>query len=602
MERLVSREKIIKVYLLYLLFFLFFLWFPLKAEANHTEILKFEDMLLSSNDSESEVGLNSNTGHTPTESSIISDDLFVSDSISDPVQIDADIIEYNEQTGIATAKGNVKVKNKNMLLTSPYVEYESTNAILDAASDEKNRVTILTGKDYLEGDHLRYNLNTRQGVLTKASGKAEALFMSGESVYLMSADEAKSQGLISSKKGRYAKDENIAKWMNVSSTTCDFDAPHYRLETRRAVIIPNQKIVMKRPKFYMGKSKLFTYPFDLIIALKKREQSLMPFLLFDTYTGIGAGIRGNLDFDKYGEINIAAIGWSKGEWEAKVRYQKEIMDRLWIYAQSDRLYNRDEKVTLWRPQWGADYTTKSGWNAKLLFSQRELIETTMRPGVDQRFNVWKDPEIRLTSPWYGPGFSKLSFSAVHGRYQDNTYITNPWVKRYGLIVDMRGNPDVSWDNLKPYYGARYTYYDYDSGVRKQKITDAWAGIRWNIGSLKFVSQYAQRWVDGTSSLTWDRYAPRRDFYQYISIPLPIGKSWEKWDFSIAGTYSFETEEIAEVFYRLNYNKHCITWQFWVRDKVASNEKQMGLTFFINAFPEYKIGIGSDALGNRSTGF
>lgn len=602
MERLASKEKFRIVYFFCFLFFFFLLSPTCKTEANHTEILKFEDILLSSNDAELEVDFNSDVWSPPTEDSVISDDLVINDTITDPLQIDADIIEYNEQSGVATAKGNVKVKNKNLILTSPYVEYELTNAIIDAVSDENNRVTIATGKDHLVGDHLRYNLNTRQGVLTKASGKAEALFMRGESVYIMSSDEAKKQGIISTKKGRYTKDENIAKWMNVSSTTCDFDTPHYRLETKRAVIIPNQKIIMKRPKFYMGKSKLFTYPFDLIIALKKREQSIMTFLLFDTYTGLGAGIRGNLDFDKYGELNIAAIGWTKGEWEAKVRYQKEIVDRLWLFAQSDRLYNRDEKVTLWRPQWGAEYATRSGWNAKLLFSQRELIETTMRPGVDQRFNVWKDPEIRLTSPWYGPNFSKLSFSAVHGRYQDNTYITNPWVKRYGLIADMRGNPDVSWNNFKPYYGARYTYYDYDSGVRKQKITDAWAGMRWNIGSFKFVSQYAQRWVDGDSSLTWDRYAKRRDFYQLVSFPLPIGKSWEKWDFSVAGTYSLETEQIAEVFYRLNYNKHCVTWQFWVRDKVASNEKQMGLTFFINAFPEYKIGLGSDALGSRSTGF
>lgn len=568
---------------------------PCLAEESFSDSLKFENYTIPQEEL------------TKKPSATDNDDSPYSDSINshndgNPVHIDADFIEYFEDTGIAIAKGNVKVKNKEMLLTSPYVEYDTTNATVDATSTLDENVVILTDGNRFTGTHLRYNLNTRQGVFTDASGKADALYMFGDSVYIMPAKEAKEQGLISKRKGLYTDDEHIAKWKNVSSTTCDFDAPHYRLETKKAVIIPNQKIVLKRPKFYIGKTKLFTYPFDLIIALKKREQSIMPFLLFDTYTGLGAGIRGNLDFDNYGEVNIAAIVWSKGIWEAKLKYQKEIADRLWLFAQSDRLYNRDEKETLWRPQWGAEYTTKSGWKAHLLYSQRELIETTMRPGVDQRFNVWKSPEIRITSPWYGPNYSKLSFTAIHGRYQDNTYITNPWVARYGLIADLRGNPEVSWQNFRPYYGARYTYYDYESGVEKQKITDAWVGLRWNIGAVNFVSQYAQRWVEGTSMLNWDRYAVRRDYYQLISLPLPIGASWEKWNFTVTGTYSFETSQIAEIVYRLDYNKHCTTWQLWVRDKAASNEMQMGLTFFINAFPEYKIGIGSDALGARSTSF
>lgn len=533
---------------------------------------------------------------------VLSNDNILVDKVEDPVEIDADLVEYQDQSKVATATGNVKVRNKNLILLSPYVEYDTINGILDAYSSSKEKVIIEVSSDKLIGEHLKYNLITRQGVLTQASGKAQSLFMHGENVYIMPIEEAKDKGLVSKKRETHTEDEMIAKWINVSSTTCDFDEPHYRLETKKAIIIPNEKIILKRPKFYLGKAKMFTYPFDFIIALKKREQSIMPFFLYETNKGAGLGIRGILEFNRYGEVNIAAIGWSMGIWEAKFRYQKEIIDRLWVFAQSDRLYNKDEKETLWRPQWGANYTTRSGWTANLLFSQRELIETTMRPGLERRYNVWKDPEFKITSPWYGPAFSKLRFTSVYGKYQDNTDVVNPWIKRFGLVGELSGNPDVSWKNFKPYYGASYTYYDYDSGHNKQKITDAWMGLRWNIGAFNFVSQYAQRWVNGSSMLVWDNFGVRKDFYQSVSFPLPFGKKWEKWNVSIGGTYDLISNEVAVVNYTLDYNRHCTTWQLWVRDKIASNEKQFGLTFFINAFPEYKIGIGSDSLGDKSGGF
>ena len=602
MDRLALKIKLFASHLLIIALVSTFVVCPVFAEETFTESQQIVKEVLSESEDITGTSLESDITIDTEVISVLSEDEVSKKIVADPVQIDADLVTYQDHSGIAIAQGSVKVRNKNLLLLSPYVEYDTTNGILDAYSDAKESVVIVTSADKLVGHHLRYNLITRQGVLTQASGTAESLYMRGENVYIMSAEAAKDEGLVS-RKGKYLEDDMIANWTNVSSTTCDFEEPHYRLETKKAIIIPNQKIILKRPKFYMGKRKLFTYPFDYIIALQKREQSIMPFFLFDTYTGAGLGIRGNLDFNKYGEINIAAIGWSKGMWEAKVRYQKEVLDRLWIFAQSDRLYNRDEKDTLWRPQWGANYTTRSGWTANLLYSQRELIETTVQPGLDKRFDIWRDPEFKLTSPWYGPTFAKFNFVSMYGRYQHNTRSeVNPWTKRLALIVNLSGNPEVSWNNFKPYYGGNYTYYDYDSGLQKQKSIDAWVGLSWHIGSFNFVSQYAQRWVNGSSMQEWDRLYARKDFYQAVSFPLPFGKSWEKWNLSIASTYDVQRSMLGDVTYSLNYNRHCMTWQFWVRDKAASDEKQMGLTFYINAFPEYKIGIGSDTLGDKSSGF
>ena len=46
-------------------------------------------------------------------------------------------------------------------------------------------------------------------------------------------------------------------------------------------------------------------------------------------------------------------------------------------------------------------------------------------------------------------------------------------------------------------------------------------------------------------------------------------------------------------YSVNYVKHCTTWHLWVRDNKAGDELTAGIFFYINAYPEYKIGVESE---------
>ena len=54
-----------------------------------------------------------------------------------------------------------------------------------------------------------------------------------------------------------------------------------------------------------------------------------------------------------------------------------------------------------------------------------------------------------------------------------------------------------------------------------------------------------------------------------------------------------SNEIADMRYSLDYNKHCVTWHLWVRDERAGGEVTAGLFFYINAYPEYKLGAESE---------
>lgn len=516
----------------------------------------------------------------------------------DEVHIDADSVVYQENTGTATADGNVKVRNKTMRMFAPHVEYNSNNQILEAFSDQRGNVTLFSGADKLKGEHLTYSLETRRGVLTDASGKMDALFIQGGDVKVMPMDDAVKFGVIKSrpkKKKTDAEDEQITEWMNVTTTTCDFEKPHYRLKSKKVVIIPNKKMIIRRPRIYIGEKCIFTYPFDYVARLGPREQSLLPYFAYDSNKGMGGGLKGYVDLGTVGELNLNAIYWSNSMLEARLHFRREILEGLSVFMESNRLYDADSDEIMWRPKWGLEYNASNGWRAILYQAQRELIETEMRPGQEQRFNVWTDPEFGIYSPWYGDSsnWGRIRFFGIYGRYQDNLKTVQPWRERILFGTEMTGSPDVGEFFFKPFYGARYVFHTYEGGDQTQDIIDGWFGVRWSIGSFNFSSMYFRRWADGRSPLAWDRYADNENFYQTVSFPLPFGASWEKWTFSVTAAYDNISQEIASMRYSVNYVKHCTTWHLWVRDNKAGDELTAGIFFYINAYPEYKIGVESE---------
>ncbi|MEG1602651.1 MAG: hypothetical protein RR340_03460 [Cloacibacillus sp.] len=520
------------------------------------------------------------------------------------VFLDADEVSYGENTGLATAEGNVKITNKQVRLFAPYAEYNANTNIVDAYSDHRENVVIFSGGDKFTGKHLKYNMETRRGVLTQVSGKSEAMYMQGGTVKLMPLEDAIKQGIVNApRKKKSSQSEDVAEWLGVTSTTCDFTNPHYRLVSKKVIVYPGKKTVIKKPKFYIGKTLIMPYPFDYIINSKKNKNAIMPIVRFDSNKGMGFGIKGPVDMGEWGELDLATVYWTNDIWEAKIGYQYEITDGLTAFAATNRLYNSDEKEILWRPNWGVKYA-KSGWEAKLWWSERELVTTEMVPGYEERFNVWRKPEFLLYTPWVKDGVTGGQFRGVGiwGTYQDNRGGAGQWIDRYALGVEYNGNPTWSIGFLKPFYGARYMGYHYSEPDQNQDVSEAWFGFNYKIGAFDFNSYYFRRWVGGASPMGWDAYSENKDIYQTVGFPLPLGASWEKWYLSVTAAYNYITEEIGSMRYTITYDKHCMTWQAWYLDNRSGDEKKFGLTFFINAYPEYKLELGSDTTGANEDDF
>lgn len=511
--------------------------------------------------------------------------------------LDADMLAYDNASEIATAEGNVRLSGNDVEMFAGSAVYDAKSGSVTAYPNGTGSVTMTAGGVTLTGESVNYNVNTREGVVKQPSGKMDAIFFKGGDAVVMPADEAVRKGLIS--RAGVGKDGSVMTgfWTDASATTCDFDEPHYKFVSKKVTVILNKRVVLKKPRLYFGKRMVFQYPFDYIIPLNRGEKQsqINPWLTYDSDKGVGIGIGAPFVWAS-GQLDIRTLYWTDGITEADFNIRQSIGRDLTLFASSSRQYNKDDEDTMWRQQWGIMYDNPRGWTAMLRESQRELVETEMRPGMDRRYNVWRMPEFSFSSPWFKMApYHFLKFGGIWGRYEDNADTVRPVVERIGGGARLYGEPGANGWTVKPFYGFEHWYFDYGRGDTSQKVTDMTVGFRWDAGRIKLGTAYVRRWADGSTPFFWDKYLDREDLYQQISFEFPGHEKWEKWEVSVRAGYDFVDNRLNEMIYSLSYNKHCMTWRLYVRDSRPNDEFSVGLRFIINAYPEKPLNIGEQAV-------
>jgi len=517
---------------------------------------------------------------------------------SQEILLDADCVTYEKTSGIATATGNVYIRDMFTTVRAPKVEYDEKNNILRAWSDDTQDIVITNVQNKYIGKFFEYNTLTKHGVFTDVHGVSEGMYIKGKNVDFMPVSEAIKEKLVKAKhagKKKIEKDDAIARWHEVTATSCDFEKPHYHLKTKRAIIIPNRATILRTPKLYFSGHMVFQYPFDYV-AQHKGDQ-LMPELKYTSSKGAGIGLNTNKYLGKWGLLSVSASYWSKDIFEMSVNYRKELLKNLYLFAAANRWYNSDDGITQWRPEAGLDYITKTGWRSRLYFVENELVSTQMILGVTKRYNVSRKPEFSIDSPVFFKDFdpANISFKAMYGQYYDDQAPQAGWTNRLLLQANLNSNFKFKLFNfLTPFYTGSYQYFKYSDDTNDtQRVCDAYVGVRYKIGAFNMSTRYDRRWVYGLSPFGFDRYANNIYLNQTLSFPLPIGPSWSKWTVALSGYYDFTMDRFPVLNYSLTYNKHCYTWMLWGRREFYGTENLLGLVFYINARPDKKISIGSE---------
>jgi LPS-assembly protein len=507
---------------------------------------------------------------------------------NDTIQLDADVISFEESTGVATAEGNVRMTDREFYVTAPYLEYQSSSQRVTALSSPAGGVVLYTAGKRLAGERLDYNLEKRRGVMTNPSGKVDVFYVRGKVIEVMPSSETpERRGKIVSGDADEEPDDLSAIWEGASVTTCNETHPHYRLDAKKVTIFPGEKMVLHRPKAYLGETMVLMSPFDITISLRAKDavsQKIFPKLGYDSEKGAGVGMAGSFNWSG-GVLDLELIGWTEGIFEMDSLVTQRIGTDLSVFAGTRRAYDKDLDETEWRPRWGLSYE-RNGWGMTAGWTKRELLSVERRAGEVSRYVLERKPEIYVTSPWFNDAASGGRFRVfgIWGDYRDAKWGHSTSYTRGGIGVQIKGEPGAR-RGFTPFYNVSYTDFIYDDDVLdSQSVLDSRVGFIWETGKFDLKTAYLRRLVWGKSPLLWDDYVERDEIYQEVGLRIPTKSEDYFWHLGARAAYDLTDEELAEMVYMVEYTQHCLVWEAIFRDDRRGGDDWIGLSLSIKELP------------------
>jgi len=482
------------------------------------------------------------------------------------VELDADKITYDDITGTATAEGNALLSYGDVRILAERIDYDDEAGKVVASSIPDKGVVLSNGRQALTGDQLLYDINTSEGVLTGAKStvivNGKAVFIKGENLEAIPYDLAVDRKLISSKSS--FDGDYVIKWDNVSITTCNLEHPHYRLEAKRFIFTPQHKIVVKRPRLYLGEKYIFTYPFDYIINVNRQrsvETAIFPNIAYQSSKGTGIGFSGPIAWET-GSINFGLLYWGDIGFEWNVALEQRIGKDFTFWGELDYSWDRMWEDRKYRPELSFRYD-QPYWFVQLNWRRNQYLEIQKNADYQYRGQLDSEPEITVGSPWLQEGGGWYRVSAMWGKYRASTVLdsgieeTEPWRNRFKIAAETYYETQI--EQVTPFVilNAASMLYEED---KRQDVISAIFGLRYNLGDLKLGTAYARNWVSGETTMSWDQEFENEIIYQMLEIPF--GKYLS---LSILGGYDLKSSFLEEMNYTLRYLNDCMLWELTYRN-------------------------------------
>ena len=192
-----------------------------------------------------------------------------------PVECSADYLEYDEINGIVFAKGNVKMKYKDIDITAEEIKVNIKTSELEA----KGNISISEKDNFIKGEFIKYNLKNKTGIVYDMGFLKKPWYFKGESIEKL--------------------DENNVYINSGFATTCKFtDHPHYRLVSKKIHIELDEKIETWDVLFYIGDIPIFYFPY-FYRSLKSVKSPLSVRPGYTTTEGFFIKSSFNYEFSQY---------------------------------------------------------------------------------------------------------------------------------------------------------------------------------------------------------------------------------------------------------------------------------------------------------------
>lgn len=523
-------------------------------------------------------------------------------SAEDPAEVvlEGERVVYDQKEDVAHAEGDVRLRYGDLQVYADRIVYKTLENTVEAYSGKSKQLTLFQKGQELKGSRLFFDMVSGEGKVYDAYGKYPAerghVYLNDgtvETIQVSRLDEKKWLGSPVSEE--VITGDRVYKWEDTAVTSCPERPPHYSLVSKKIVVLPGYRVIVNKPRLYLKEHFIFTYPFDYVIDLKKREADpLMPSFVYDGDKGVGL-LWGSSFGNEPLTVRWRMIYWSEVDLEPSVSVNYALSGNLGLYTHYEYSWDseRDEKRE--RPRWGAVYTA-NGWETRLEWAEAQAVNIEKALGDTFEGVLWKSPELTIQSPRYAlPGeIGKVDLTAMWGSYEGlSTSGRESSADRLAGRVRLSGSTRLG--SLVPFWSSSYWHYDYEDPSETQRRTDVQFGVWWPVGDLQMVTDWRKRWVSGKSPLLWDRYSDEEALYQTVSIPL--GKTWE---LTARAGYDLRTEHLDEMYYRLDYDNHCCySVRLEYRDDLVGDDDWAGLVLLFDAFPSHPFFLNSRSIEESS---
>jgi len=306
--------------------------------------------------------------------------------VTDTIDYESDHITYNLVDSLITLRSRAKTKSGQVSLEAFQIELDTHERIIEAYSGSVDTdssgsdnlfvdklqpnsipVVLKDRNQNLEGDYLRYSIDTEKGRIVTSKSAYQTGFFYGEQLH--------------------RQKENIFYLENGRYTTCNVAEPHFHFKSSNLKLIEGNKLIARPVVFYLGRLPILALPYYVFPLKKGRHSGLLPFSL------------GNIE---RGERYIRNVGyyWAASQywdWQGALDYFED-RDRLNIFSRINyrKLYAFDGSIS---GNWGRE-TAFDAINIQEYRMSRWTLKATHKHEFSPSFKVSATGDVRSDATYY----------------------------------------------------------------------------------------------------------------------------------------------------------------------------------------------------------
>ena len=152
----------------------------------------------------------------------------VSNIFAYEVDITADSLTYQQDSGVIKASGNIKLDWLGKVLQADNIEVTIPSKKLKA----NGNISILESSNTIFADSVEYSMEQEAGTISNSKGCSMPIFFKAEKMIKISSDTYKIE--------------------NVTISNCDLDQPHHHVFAKEGILIVDKKISVSKATYYVG--------------------------------------------------------------------------------------------------------------------------------------------------------------------------------------------------------------------------------------------------------------------------------------------------------------------------------------------------------------